>query len=221
LVERERATKRYRLGLSLFALGARAADGTGLRKICRPALLRLASESGDTVFLMARSGFNAVCVDRQEGAYIIDSLTGHVGGQIPLGVGPASEAILAFLPTDEASAVLAANETRYAIYNGLTAGEIAAALPAIRQNGYAVDDGRLVAGISAIAVPIRPQGRDVIAALTINMTSARLSPRRIEELLDALTREVREIEQQVNPMHAVAQSRRASKRQHVTPSVAD
>ena len=89
LIERESATKRYRLGMSLFALGALAADGTGLRKVCRPALLRLASKSGDTVFLMARSGFNAVCVDRQEGTYIIDSLTGHVGGQIPLGVGPA------------------------------------------------------------------------------------------------------------------------------------
>jgi len=74
LIEREQATKRYRLGLSLFALGARAADGTGLRTVCRPALLRLAAESGDTVFLMARSGFDAVCVDRQEGAYIIDSL---------------------------------------------------------------------------------------------------------------------------------------------------
>jgi DNA-binding IclR family transcriptional regulator len=220
LIEREQATKRHRLGLSLFALGARAADGTGLRKICRPALLRLASESGDTVFLMARSGFNAVCVDRQEGTYIIDSLTGHVGGQIPLGVGPASEAILAFLPPDEARVILAANEARYAGYNGLTADKIAAALPDIRQNGYAIDDGRLVAGISAIAVPIKPQGRDVIAALTINMTSARLSPQRVGELLDALRREVHEIEQQVNPMHAVAQSRRANRRD-VMPSLPD
>ena len=36
LIERERATQRYRLGLALFALGATAADGTGLRKLCRP-----------------------------------------------------------------------------------------------------------------------------------------------------------------------------------------
>jgi DNA-binding IclR family transcriptional regulator len=64
LIEREHATKRYRLGLALFALGATAADGTGLRKLCRPTLLRLAGETGDTVFLMARSGLNVVCVDR-------------------------------------------------------------------------------------------------------------------------------------------------------------
>jgi len=61
------------------------------------------------------------------------------------------------------------------------------------------------------AVPIRPQGRDVIAALTINMTSARLTPKRLKDLLAALRREVQEIERQVNPMHSVAQSRRASR----------
>jgi DNA-binding IclR family transcriptional regulator len=208
LVERERATRRYRLGLALFALGAKAADSTGLRRICRPALLRLAGETGDTVFLMARNGLNAVCVDRQEGTYVLDSLTGHVGGQIPLGVGSASEAILAFLPEREVEAVLAANAHLYPAFNGLTAGEILAALPDIRSRGYAVDQGRLVVGISALAVPLRPPGRDVIAALTINMTSPRLSEDRLEELVPMLKAEALDIEGQVNPIHFAAQTRR-------------
>ena len=127
LVEREQATHRYRLGLSLFAMGAKAADGTGLRSLCRPALMRLAAETGDTVFLMARSGFNVVCVDRQEGTYVLDSLTGHIGGQIPLGVGSASLAVLAFLPEQEARAIVAANARHYAAFNGLSAEEIDAA----------------------------------------------------------------------------------------------
>src|SRR5262245_13194845 len=71
-VERDPESKRYRLGLALFALGAKAADTTGLRRLSHPALMRLASQTGDTVFLMARNGFNTVCVDRQEGAYVID-----------------------------------------------------------------------------------------------------------------------------------------------------
>jgi DNA-binding IclR family transcriptional regulator len=207
-VERDRSTKRYRLGLALFALGAKAADSTGLRRICRPALLRLAAATGDTVFLMARSGFNAVCVDRQEGTYVLDSLTGHVGGQIPLGVGTASEAILAFLPDREVEAVLAANSHLYPAYNGLTAEEIMAMLPQIRNQGYALDQGRLVAGISALAVPLRPAGRDVIAALTINMTSPRLSENRLQELVGQLQKEGSEIEAQVNPIHFAAQTRR-------------
>ena len=200
LIERERATKRYRLGLALFALGATAADGTGLRKLCRPALLRLAGETGDTVFLMARSGLNVVCVDRQEGSYMLDSLTGHVGGQIPMGVGPASQAIMAFLPEDEADAIIEANSALYARYHGLTADRIRKNLPQIRAQHYALDHGELVAGISALAVPILPPKRDAVASIAINMTSARLAPERLAALLELLKTQVARIEETINPL---------------------
>jgi DNA-binding IclR family transcriptional regulator len=200
LIERERATKRYRLGLALFALGATAADGTGLRKLCRPALVRIAGETGDTVFLMARSGFSVVCVDRQEGSYVLDSLTGHVGGQIPMGVGPASQAILAFLPADEAEAIIAANAPLYARYRDLDADKVRSRLPQIREQRYASDHGELVAGISALAVPILPQGRDAVASIALNMTSARLDSARPERLIALLREEVSRVERLINPL---------------------
>jgi DNA-binding IclR family transcriptional regulator len=200
LVDRERETKQYRLGLALFALGAAAADGTGLRQLARPALLRLAAATNDSVFLMARAGLTAVCVDRQQGSYVIDSLTGHVGGQIPMGVGPASQAILAYLPAAEAEVVLSANAALYKKFAGFTARKIKNGLEQIRSQGYAVDDGELVAGISSIAVPVLPPGRDAIASIAINLTSARLTPGRLPELVALLTKEVREIESHLNPI---------------------
>ncbi|MCG8693648.1 MAG: IclR family transcriptional regulator [Minwuiales bacterium] len=200
LIEREEATKRYRLGLALFALGAKAADGTGLRQVAHPSLLRLAHETKDTVFLMARNGFDCVCVDRQQGDYVISSLTGQVGGQIPLGVGPASQAILAFLASEQIDAILDANSTQYPAFNGLSRDQVAEALPQIRQRGYAIDQDRLVEGISALAMPIRAPGRDVVGSLAINMTSARLKPDRLESLLASLSREVERIGEAVNPL---------------------
>lgn len=200
LVDRERETKRYRLGLALFAMGATAADGTGLRRLARPALMRLSAETGDTVFLMARSGFNTVCVDRQEGAYIIDSLTGHIGGQIPMGVGPASQSILAFLPPAEADVIIATNTPLYDRYGNLSSHDVKAAIKDIRDRGYALDDGQLVAGISALAVPILPRGRDAVAAIAVNMTSARLTPERLVSLVRALKQEVQQIEHALNPL---------------------
>jgi DNA-binding IclR family transcriptional regulator len=157
---------------------------------------------------MARSGFNSVCVDRQEGKYILDSLTGHIGGQIPLGVGSAGEAILAFMPREESEAVLKINTPRYAAFNELSADELRAKLDDIRQQGYALDEGRLVAGISALAVPILPRGRDVIAALAINMTSARMPRQRVPELVALVRREVESVEANINPLEIVGTSRR-------------
>lgn len=200
LVERESKTKRYRLGLTLFAMGATAADGTGLRRVARPALLRLGSETGDPTFLMARAGFNAVCVDKHESTYFLSSLTGYVGGQIPLGVGSAGLAILAFLPTDEADAVIQANEARYSDYHGLSAVKVRDALPKIRERKYAIDQSELVEGISAVAVPILPQGGDAVASIAINMTSPRLSAERLPIILEALRREVALIEETLNPL---------------------
>ena len=194
LIEREHATRQYRLSVALFALGSQAAEGTGLRRLVRPGLLRLAAETGDTVFLMARTGVSAVCIDRQEGTYMIASLTGYVGGQIPMGVGPASQAILACLPRKEAEAIVTINAGRYAAFNGLSAQEVLDELPRIPARGYAIDDGRLVEGISAIAVPIQPGGRDVVASISINMTSARLSADRRDQIVGFLKREVEEIE---------------------------
>ncbi len=198
LVERERHTRRLRLGLALFAMGAAAADGTGLRRLARPALLRIAATTSDTVFLMARAGFNTVCVDRQQGSYTIDSLTGHVGGQIPMGVGPASLAILAFLPSAEAEVVLQTNAPLLVRY-GTDIETVRQALPVVRARGYAVDDGVLVEGISAIAVPILPPGRDAVAALAINLTSARLTPERLPGLASLLKDESGLIEQALTP----------------------
>jgi DNA-binding IclR family transcriptional regulator len=200
LIERDPATKRYRLGLSLFSLGAQAADGTGFRRLCHPSLLRIAAETGDTVFLMARSGFSTVCVDRQAGSYMIGSLTSNVGGQIPLGVGSASQAILAFLPVAEAEFILETNAPLYGSFERLSVDEIRARLPEIRERGYAFDDGRLIEGISAIAMPILPQNREVVGAIAINMTSARLHPDRLAQLVRLLRLEISGIEQSINPL---------------------
>jgi DNA-binding IclR family transcriptional regulator len=198
-LERDPQTKHYRLGLALFALGAKAADTTGLRRVCHPALMRIAARTGDTVFLMARNGFNTVCVDRQEGTYIIDSLTGNVGGQIPLGVGPASQAILANLPAGEARVVLEANRASYPRFNGLSESKVAAGLPAIRERGYAVDHGQLVEGISGLAVPILLGSGEVAGAIAINMTSARLKADREKELIGILRNEISAIQGTLKP----------------------
>jgi DNA-binding IclR family transcriptional regulator len=39
------------------------------------------------VFLLVRSGFHAVCLDRADGPFPIRSFTGDIGGRIPLGLG--------------------------------------------------------------------------------------------------------------------------------------
>lgn len=140
---------------------------------------------------------------------MIDSLTGGIGGQIPLGVGSASLAILASLPPPEADAIIEANSPLYPQHHGLTAGRVRSLLPAIRQEGYALDRGDLVAGISAFAVAISPGQRPSGVAIAVNMTSARLSQDRFEQLLPLVRREVQQLEEQINPLEIMFRQRPA------------
>ncbi|WP_051441046.1 DNA-binding IclR family transcriptional regulator (plasmid) [Ensifer sp. WSM1721] len=194
LFEKDPYTRRYRLGQSLYMLGAKAADGMGLLRCCRPAILRLAAQTENTVSLMARSGLNIVCIDRQQISYVINSLADHIGGQVPLGVGSASRAILAFMPPEEANGIIAANAHRYSTFNGLSADDIHHQLPAIRERGYVLDQDHPFDGISSLAMPIRPQRRNIMGALVINATSARMPQERIPQLLKSIKREVQTIE---------------------------
>ena len=98
IVEQDTSTRLYRLSIDFFALAAQAGNAMDLRALCRPSMLRLCASLGDTIFLLVRSGFDAVCLDRSEGPFPIRSFTGDIGGRVALGIGQGSLAILALLP---------------------------------------------------------------------------------------------------------------------------
>lgn len=87
MVEQDEQSKLYRLSVDFFALAALAGNPSSMRTLCRPALLRLCASLGETIFLLVKSGFDAVCLDLCEGPFPIRSFTGDIGGRIALGVG--------------------------------------------------------------------------------------------------------------------------------------
>lgn len=192
-VERVDGGKLHRLGAGLIALADRAADGTGLRRLCRPALVRLSSGSGETIYLIARSGLNAVVVDRQEGNYLIESLTHGVGGLMPLGIGAGSAAILASQPPAEIEAVLAANAERYQQFGG-SIDRVRRRVEQIQADGYLMSDDSIIAGLAVLSVPIRPPGRSVTAAIATNFIASRLDSSGRRAFLDMIRREVAALE---------------------------
>lgn len=196
MVERAASSRNWRLGVALFALGTAAADGTGLRQVCRPSILRLASATGDSVFLLSRSGLDVVCIDRHHGSYLIESLTHNVGGAFPLAISAGGIAMLIQSPQTEIDAVLSGNADRYEGY-GVSAERIRQILVETQRLGYTMTHGMTIDGVSAIALPIRSLGGEVKTSLSINMTTARLPPARVPEILALLRQEVTLIEEQL------------------------
>lgn len=181
-------SKRYRLGYGIYTLGG-AARRFQITELARPALLRLAAETEDTVFLSIRDGDEALCIDRCTGAFPIRTLTLTVGDRRPLGVGAGSLALLAYQSDAEVERVLTSNEAGRAGYPGFDATALRTMVKESRARGYALNDGRIVGAMAAVAVPvIGPEGR-VAAALSIAAIRERMTPTRIRDLVQRLTRE--------------------------------
>jgi DNA-binding IclR family transcriptional regulator len=201
LVARGPAGRRYTLGLQFFRLGHQAAEGTGMRALFRSVLTRLCAETGDTVFLMVRSGFQSVCVDRRDGTTMIPTVTGGIGGVAPLGIGPGSQAILAFLGPEETASILQHNTALFDGFQNHSFKVVEEALRETRRLGYAQDLGAVIPGVSGVAVPIRIAGQgDAIASLGLGLLSARLDSKRLAHLVGRLQAEVAGLEAQLNPL---------------------
>jgi DNA-binding IclR family transcriptional regulator len=194
--------RRYSLGLELFVLGAKAAEGPGMRQRFRPALTRLAATTGETVFLMMKAGLNSVCIDRHEGEYLINTLSGSIGGTVPLGVGPGSQAILAFLDPLQIEEIIRQNGPRYLAFRNSSPAKIRRNLAATVKCGYALDNGQIIDGISGVSVPISIKGVGTVGSVGFGMVSARLNDGRLADLVAILNRAVSEVAPKLNPFES-------------------
>ncbi|WP_191488988.1 IclR family transcriptional regulator [Pseudomonas sp. FEN] len=199
MVEQDGRSKRYRLSLEFFALAARAGQTGNLRELVRPALLRLSASLGDSLFLLARSGFDAICLDRSEGPFPIRTFTGDIGGRVALGVGQGSLAILAFLPEDERETVIRYNLPRLRDFHLYDEVFLRAEVANVRKLGYAGRNTGVLQGMAGVAVPILDREGRAVAALSVATISDRLGPDRLPTVVELLKREAALIGPRINP----------------------
>lgn len=199
VVEQDTHSRRYRLSIDFFSMAARAGNPMNLRDVCRPSLIRLCASLGDTVFLLVRNGFDAVCLDRAEGPVPIRSFTGDIGGRVALGIGQGSLSILSFLPDQERDEVIRNNLPRIKDVSRLDEVYIRLEIERIRQLGYAHKSSGLLEGMAGVAVPLLDQAGRAYAAISIGSIASRVTEERLPIIVQLLRREVDAITPKVSP----------------------
>ena len=199
MVEQDESSKLYRLSVEFFALAAQAGNPSGMRTLCRPALLRLCASLGDTIFLLVKSSFDAVCLDICEGPFPIRSFTGDIGGRVALGVGQGSLAILAFLPEAEREEIIRFNVPRIRGYGVLDEVYLRTEIERVRQLGYAGRNSGVLDGMAGVAVPILDRTGVAVAALSVGTLAARLGDDRLPMVVELLRRQAHALGPQTNP----------------------
>ncbi|AEF88684.1 transcriptional regulator, IclR family [Delftia sp. Cs1-4] len=183
----------YFLGPLIFELGLASAPQFNLCDICRPSLQRIAEQTGDTVFLSVRSGYDWVCIDRVEGSFPIKALMVELGARAPLGVGATGMALLLPLSPEAVDEIVCANARRLGPH-GLTVPSAMKLLQRSRQLGYALNKRGTAAAIT-LGLPIVNRYGHPFAGIAIAAIASRMTSDRQAQMVDVLRAEITEIEQ--------------------------
>lgn len=191
-LSRNSDTRRYHLGPLLFELFTTAFPHFNIQEICQPAMRALADALGDSVLLTVRSGFDGVCVDRQEGTYPIRTCTVDVGRRRPMGIGAGSIALLAAHSPGEIETIIEHNRERYLSFN-TTAEDVLSKVEIAREQGYVYQDVLHLPEIKAVAMAITGKTGHPFAGLSITAIASRIPEQRVPEMIEALRQKVKEI----------------------------
>jgi len=163
---RHTETGRYQLGLAVLRLAGPALASIDLREIAHPHLNGLARELKDTVHLAVLDRGDVIYVDKIESPSRVQMVS-HIGGRVPMHCTGLGKAMLAYLTDDEVKHIV--EERGLPAYTPATIVSIhalTAELAAIRDRGYAVDEGEHESMVRCVAAPIRDSRAQIVGAIS-------------------------------------------------------
>lgn len=184
-VIRDETGTRYELGLRAVHLSSARMRSLDLPALCEPYLERMRELSGETVSLSVPVGRMQVTVHGLRGH-------GAVARRVPLGTltplhaGPASRAILAFLPDDEIASILGRPLVRYTDATLTTPTELWEEIATVRKHGYATGYGDHVPNARGVSFPLLDRTGRPHGAITVSGPEERFDEQAIERVLPEL-----------------------------------
>lgn len=187
-VERAPPSKLYRLGMEAMQLGLVSAGLVPVVERFRPVMQRLARSTGDTVFLMVRSGDHALCLHREEGSFPIKAFVVEQGTRRLLGISSVGVAVLAGLPEAETAATYGRHATEYAGL-GLQLARLKQLVRTAKTCGFAETQDFRTNETSGVGCAFRLSSNGY-AGISIAAINSRMPAQRRRELGAELMREV-------------------------------
>jgi IclR family KDG regulon transcriptional repressor len=178
LLEQDRESEKYRLGIALFRLGALVRRRMDISSQGRPYLYALREKTNETVHLAILDGTEIMYVYNLESTQAI-RMRSDLGVRKPAYCTAEGQAILAFQPQPVVDAVIAQGLSPRTPQTITEPSELIKALAVVRQRGCAIEDEESEIGMRGISAPIRNDAGDVVAAVGLAGPATRLSKKAI------------------------------------------
>lgn len=183
---------RYSTGPALIALGLGALEREPVVALARPVLEKEAAEVGETVFLTAPRGDAIVVLDKAEGRGFLRA-SPRIGQRVPVAATAVGRLAMAFdparFPLDAHAPIAFTPHTQTDVFS------VRASVERARRDGFAVNRGEWIDGLSVVAAPILGGGEPppLLAALAIAASTARMDALGAERIAQRAVRAARGI----------------------------
>ncbi len=182
-------SKLYHLGTELYSLGASTLQFS-LRDRFHTTLRRIGEQTDNVIYLVIRSGYDGVCIDRFIGKSRVQVLGFDIGERRLLGIGAAGQALLSFLPLKQREEILAANTPRYMKYYGIKVEEVRSWIERTRELKYSNSIHIVTPDSIGVGAPIFNKKGQVVAAISLAGITSRMSPERCLEIAKIIKSEI-------------------------------
>ena len=179
ILEQNRESGKYRLGLALFELGTLVRRKMDAASESQAQIHALADSSGETVQLAILDHLSVLYIRIRESRQAVRMSSG-LGSRAPAHCTSVGKALLAYQPPEIVQQVIDNGLKRYTVNTITERAALLEELASIRSRGYAIDDEEIEVGLRCIAAPIRDHSGQVVAAISVAAPVQRMSKKNVQ-----------------------------------------
>ena len=177
---RDRETREYSIGPWLFELAATTVRHHPYNRYVHQILVELRETTGETGSYWLVDGHERLCIDRVLSRHALSS-TVEVGARLPLHVGAAGRALVAFLSEEKRAEVFEALRAE-----SVDVETLASSLDNVRSDGFASSSEEREKGLASVAVPVLDRRDALVGVLSLSAPVSRLTASRRRAAVDVL-----------------------------------
>lgn len=186
LIEQNRSSGNYCLGIKTFEIGQAYRSQKGLLKQARPVLEELEAKCNETVYLGIIQDGMVVYVDMVETTRSV-RIVSKLGRRVPAYCTAVGKAQLAYESLDELENIIEKVKFNHNCQNTIQDKQtLIDRLQKIAQIGYAIDNEEYEEGVICVGAPVFDYTRHVVAGVCISAPILRMSEERIKNELSNL-----------------------------------
>ncbi|WP_413810799.1 IclR family transcriptional regulator [Streptomyces sp. OE57] len=196
-VEQDEGSRAYRPGPALIDIGLSVVVNIDIQAISRDALTRLRDETDETTHLACLRGSDVVYLDAVESTQAVRA-SSRVGWSLPAHSTAIGKAILAELPDAELAALHPTGKLATVTERTIsTLDRLLPELAAVRERGYATNDGESELEVRSVAAVVRDGHGSRRAAIAVTAPSSRAGTGWAEDVAPTVTRIAKELSERI------------------------